>query len=66
MKKDKLRDLDPAEMQNKLREMDEQSFRIKFQISMGQTEGVKRMRENRKDRARLLTYLRESELRGTK
>jgi large subunit ribosomal protein L29 len=66
MKKDKLRELDPAEMQNKLREMDEQSFRIKFQISMGQTEGVKRMRENRKDRARLLTYLRDSELRRAK
>lgn len=66
MKKDKLRGLDPAEMQNKLREMDEQSFRIKFQISMGQTDGVKRMRENRKDRARVLTYLRENELRGAK
>jgi large subunit ribosomal protein L29 len=66
MKKDKLRGLDPAEMQNKLREMDEQSFRIKFQISMGQTDGIKRMRENRKDRARLLTYLRETELRGAK
>jgi large subunit ribosomal protein L29 len=66
MKKDKLRGLDPAEMQNKLREMDEQSFRIKFQISMGQTDGVKKMRENRKDRARVLTYLRESELRGAK
>ena len=26
MKKDKLRGLDPAEMQNKLREIDEQSF----------------------------------------
>ena len=66
MKKDKLRGLDPVEMQNKLREMDEQSFRIKFQISMGQTDGIKRMRENRKDRARVLTYLRESELRGAK
>ena len=66
MKKDKLRGLDPAEMQNKLHEMGEQSFRIKFQLSMGQTDGVKRMRENRKDRARLLTYLRESELRGAK
>jgi len=66
MKKDKLRGLDPAEMQNKLREMEEQSFRIKFQISMGQTDGVKKMRENRKDRARVLTYLRESELRGAK
>ena len=62
MKKDKLRGLDPAEMQNKLREMDEQSFRLKFQVAMGQTDGIKRMRENRKDRARLLTYLREKEL----
>ena len=66
MKKDKLRGLDPHEMQNKLNEMDEQSFRLKFQLAMGQTEGVKRLRENRKDRARLLTYLRETELRRAK
>ena len=65
MKKDKLRGLDPAEMQNKLREIDEQSFRIKFQMSMGQTEGLKRLRENRKDRARLLTWLRQGEMRHT-
>jgi large subunit ribosomal protein L29 len=66
MKKDKLRGLDPLEMQSKLREIDEQSFRVKFQLSMGQTEGLKRLRENRRDRARLLTYLRQSELRGAK
>ena len=66
MKKDKLRGLDPHEMENKLREMDEQSFRLKFQLAMGQTEGVRRLRENRKDRARLLTYLRENELRRAK
>jgi large subunit ribosomal protein L29 len=66
MKKDKLRALDPPEMQNRLREIDEQSFRIKFQLSMGQTDVIKKIRENRKDRARLLTYLRESELRGAK
>jgi large subunit ribosomal protein L29 len=66
MKKDKLRDLDPAEMRNKLKDIDEQSFRVKFQMAMGQTDGLKRMRENRKDRARLLTYLRASELRGAK
>lgn len=66
MKKDKLRGLDPAEMRNKLEEIDEQSFRIRFQVSMGQTDGIKRMRANRKDRARLLTYLREQELRGAK
>jgi large subunit ribosomal protein L29 len=66
MKKDKLRGLDPAEMRNKLEEIAEQSFRVKFQLSMGQTEGIKRLRENRKDRARLLTYLRENELRSAK
>ena len=62
MKKDKLRGLDPAEMQTKLREIDEQRFRIKFQMAMGQTEGLRKLREMRKDRARLLTYLREREL----
>ena len=51
MKKQKLQGLDPLEMQSKLREIDEQSFRVKFQLSMGQTEGLKRLRENRKDRA---------------
>jgi ribosomal protein L29 len=35
-------------------------------MAMGQTDGLKRMRENRRDRARLLTYLRASELRGAK
>ena len=62
MKKDKLRGLDPAEMGHKLREIDEQSFRFKFQLSMGQTDGLRKLREMRKDRARLLTYLRETEL----
>jgi large subunit ribosomal protein L29 len=62
MKKDKLKSLDPAEMQNKLREMDEQTFRFRFQMSMGQTDGLRKLREMRKDRARLLTYLREREL----
>ena len=66
MKKDKLKSLDPAEMRNKLTEMDEQSFRVKFQMAMGQTDGLKRLRENRKDRARLLTWIRQNELKGAK
>jgi large subunit ribosomal protein L29 len=66
MKKDNLRSLDPAEMRNKLTEIDEQSFRFKFQMSMGQTEGLRKLREMRKDRARLLTYLRERELAASK
>jgi len=62
MKKDKLRGLDLAEMQQKLQEINEQSFRIRFQMSMGQPEGLRKLREMRKERARLLTYLREREL----
>jgi large subunit ribosomal protein L29 len=61
MKKDQLKGLDPAEMQQKLLEINEQSFRIRFQMSMGQPEGLRRLREMRKERARLLTYLRERE-----
>jgi large subunit ribosomal protein L29 len=66
MKKDKMKGLEPLEMQAKLREIDEQSFRLKFQLSMGQTEGLKKLRENRKDRARLLTWLRQNELKEAK
>jgi large subunit ribosomal protein L29 len=66
MKKDQLRTLDPAEMQNRLAEINEQAFRLRFQMSMGQTEGLKKAREIRKDRARLLTYLRDKELTAAK
>jgi large subunit ribosomal protein L29 len=64
MKKDKLNGLDPAEMQAKLKEIDEQSFQLRFRMSMGQTEGLRKIREMRKDKARLLTYLRAKELPG--
>ena len=66
MKTDKLRGLDPAEMQTKLKEIDEQTVRIRFQMSMGQVDGLRRLREMRRERARLLTYLRQRELEGAK
>ncbi|MDE3195661.1 MAG: 50S ribosomal protein L29 [Acidobacteriota bacterium] len=64
MKKDKNKGLDSAEMQAKLTEIEEQQFRIRFQMSMGQADGLRKLREMRKDKARLLTYLREKELAG--
>ena len=64
MKKDSMAGLDSAEMQVKLKEIEEQTFRIRFQMSMGQTDGLRKMREMRKDKARLLTYLRQRELKG--
>ena len=59
---DKARALDTAELTQKLAEGAEQSFRLRFQLAMGQTDGVKKIRQLRKDRARMLTVLREREL----
>ena len=59
---DKVRALDAAELTKKLAESVEQSFRLRFQLSMGQTDGVKKIRLLRKERARMLTVLREREL----
>jgi large subunit ribosomal protein L29 len=62
MRSQKLRDLDSAEIKNQLRDMEEQMFRLKFQMSMGQMEGLKKARAMKKNRARMLTILREREL----
>ena len=59
---DKARALDAGELAKKLRESAEQSFRLRFQLSMGQTDGLKKIRQLRKERARMLTVLREREL----
>ena len=62
MKAQKVRDLDEQEIKQQLKEMDEQMFRLHFQMSMGQMDGLKKVRAMRKDRARMLTVLREREL----
>jgi large subunit ribosomal protein L29 len=59
MKADKLRGLDDTELQRQLHDMDEQMFRLGFQMRMGQLEGLKKARTMRKDRARINTILRE-------
>jgi large subunit ribosomal protein L29 len=66
MKSQKVRDLDAAELQRQLSEMDEQMFRLQFQMSMGQMEGLKKVRAMKKTRARIYTVLRERELAGAK
>jgi large subunit ribosomal protein L29 len=66
MKADKVRDLDANELRRQAHELDEQIFRLKFQMSMGQLEGLKKARAARKDRARIQTILREKELAGEK
>jgi large subunit ribosomal protein L29 len=55
----KLRDMTTDELDRREAEMSEQIFRLRFQWAMGQTETLNKMRELRKDRARLLTIKRE-------
>ncbi len=64
MKADKIRDIDTAELSVKARDIDEQMFRLKFQLSLGQSDGVKKLRVLRKDRARMLTVLRQRAMAG--
>jgi large subunit ribosomal protein L29 len=55
----KMRDSSVDEIRQQETEMKEQMFRLRFQWSMGQTETLKKMRELRKDQARMQTILRD-------
>jgi large subunit ribosomal protein L29 len=66
MKAQKVRDLDDNELRNQLNDMQEQMFRLQFQMNMGQTDGLKKLRGLKRDRARMMTILRERELAGAK
>jgi large subunit ribosomal protein L29 len=59
---EKARGLDAAEITKQLQETSEQMFRLRFQLSMGQADGLTKLRNLRKERARMLTVQREREL----
>ena len=59
---EKARGLDAAEIAKQLRDASEQMFRLRFQLSMGQADGLTKLRKLRKERARMLTVQREREL----
>ena len=63
---DKFRDLNANELEIRQRELSEQIFRLRFQLSTGQAEGLKKLREAKKDFARVKTILRQNEVRATK
>jgi len=60
---DKFREMNASELEVRQRELSEQIFRLRFQLSTGQAEGLKKLREARRDFARVKTLLRENELR---
>ena len=59
MKAAELRDLDVDALHAKTQELDDQLFRMRIQQSMGQLEALGKVREARRERARILTVLRE-------
>ncbi len=62
MKAYKIAELDDRELAHQLGETEEKLFRLRFQMAMGQTDGLKRYYELKKDRARMLTIRRQREL----
>jgi len=62
MDAEKIRNLTDAELQHQERELNDQLFRLKFQMRMGQTESLKKIRGLRHDIARVKTIARQREL----
>jgi large subunit ribosomal protein L29 len=59
MKSDKVRNLTEEELRHQESDLTDQLFKLKFQLNMGQTESLKKIRGLRKDIARVKTILGE-------
>jgi large subunit ribosomal protein L29 len=61
---EKIREEGATELAAREKDLTEQIFRLRFQLSTGQAEALKRLREAKKDLARVKTLLRGQELAG--
>jgi len=59
MDAEKIRNLTDEELRHQEREMNDELFKLKFQLNMGQTESLKKIRGLRKDIARVKTIVGE-------
>jgi len=59
MKIDEIRDLGVDDLQARVKDLDDQLFRLRIQKSMGQLEAPVKIRTVRRDLARVKTILRE-------
>lgn len=62
MEMNKIVNLDTEELASQAHQAAEQIFRLRFQMRMGQNEGLKKLRELKKDVARIKTVQRQREL----
>ena len=65
MKAEDIRDWDEIEIEARLKELREEQFRLKFQLSMMELENPNLCRQVRRDIARLETVKKERELAAT-
>ena len=59
---EKIREAGVNELEAQHKELSETIFRLRFQLSTGQAEALKRLRETKKDLARVKTLLRAHQL----
>jgi large subunit ribosomal protein L29 len=59
LKADKVREMSSEELTAKERELSEQLFKLRFQKSIGQLDNALKIRETRRDIARVKTTLRQ-------
>ncbi len=62
MDAEKIRNLTDEELKQQESELSDQLFRLKFQLNMGQTESLKKIRGLRKDIARVKTVARQRQM----
>jgi|SRR5271170_7483063 len=62
MELEKIRSLSDEELTHHEKTSSEQLFRLRFQVSLGQNDGVKKLRELRKEIAQVKTVAREREI----
>ena|ERR1039457_4621415 len=62
MNADKIRNLTDVELKHQQGELADTLFKLKFQLKMGQTESLKKIRDLKKDIARIKTIEREKQM----
>ncbi len=62
MKVSEIRELGPEEMQSKVDDLREELFNLRFQHGTGQLENSQKLKQTKRDLARLKTIMREVEL----
>ena len=62
MEVSKIREFTDGELKTQEAQMGEQLFRVRFQKSLGNTEGVRKLRELKRDIARIKTVARQRQL----